>query len=129
VSVKCVYFFLRSAAAAARPEEAEVTKAIGGLQAAAQKYTHVSVCEGGCLQALQLWGASTEASTRKTVVEVSCSWLVLAAAPADKAAVQLQALVAGGVSIVLDGVRAVACMVLGLPTDVLWLLLLLRVCC
>jgi hypothetical protein len=28
--------------AAARPEEAEVTKAISGLQAAAQKYTHVS---------------------------------------------------------------------------------------
>jgi hypothetical protein len=31
-----------AAAAAARPEEAEVAKAISGLQAAAQKYTHVS---------------------------------------------------------------------------------------
>jgi hypothetical protein len=31
-----------AAAAAARPEEAEVVKAISGLQAAAQKYTHVS---------------------------------------------------------------------------------------
>lgn len=30
------------AAAAARPDEAEVAKAISGLQAAAQKYTHVS---------------------------------------------------------------------------------------
>jgi hypothetical protein len=35
-----------SNAAAARPEEAEVTKAISGLQATAQKFTHVSQADG-----------------------------------------------------------------------------------